>query len=196
MSETQETTGEPSSDRPAKKTKKSYLVDLLEGRRKAGAGAQYYYTALKHSVPMVFCRYDGRHIAGIISKDGGTRFTLATKKGRLVVDKIDLQFSYRARSHGEINRAIRIDERVKKMKLPPIKEPSARYQIPDEALQECQESGSRLRLNLRGGEVLEGRVEWFGGYDIKLELATGRSVVVFRHAVYSHALLTERGVKS
>ena len=169
--------------------KKSYLDLIREGRRKAGPGNQYYYTALKHSIPMVFGWYDGRHIAAIIVKDGGIRFTLKTNKGRLVVDKTDLQFSYRARSHGEVNQAIRIDERVRNMKNQPIKEPSGRYQIPDETLQPCLESGNRLRLKMRGGEVLEGRIEWFGAYDIKLELATGKSVVVFRHAVYSHAVV-------
>ena len=42
---------------------------------------------------------------------------------------------------------------------------------------------------MRGGEVLEGVVEWWGFYDIKLELVTKRSVVVFRHAVYRHQVL-------
>ena len=189
MTETQEASGGPRSEQPPEKGKKSYLLHTLEGRREAGPGGQYYRAALNHGVPMVFCRHDGRHMAAIIAKDGKTRFTLKTNKGRLVVDKTDLQFSYRARSHAEVNQAIRIDERVRKMKNEPLKDPSARYQIPDEALQQCREAGSRLRLTMRGGEVLEGRIEWFGGYDIKLELATGRSVVVFRHAVYSHAVV-------
>jgi len=75
------------------------------------------------------------------------------------------------------------------MKNPPVKEIAQRHCIPDEVLQKCLEAGNRLRLTLRGGEVLEGRIEWFGAYDIKLELTTGRSVVVFRHAVYSHAVV-------
>ncbi len=180
-------------DHPKGKGKKSYLLHLLEERRKAGPGAQYYYTTLKHGIPMVFCRYEGHHMTAIIAKDGGIRFTLKTQKGRLVVDKIELQFSYRARSHGEVNQAIRIDERARKMKNEPIKEPSERYQIPDEGLQECLEEGDKLRLTMRRGEVLEGRIEWFGGHDIKLDLATGRSVVVFRHAVYSHEVIAQPG---
>ena len=47
-------------------------------------------------------------------------------------------------------------------------------------------SSATNRLVLRGGEVLTGRVEWWGGFDIKLERPTGQSVVVFRHAVYNH----------
>ena len=194
----------PNEDNPAQnppeppqgKGKKSYLLHLLEGRRKAGPGDQYYRAALNHGVPMVFCRHDGRHMAAIITKDGRITFTLKTNKGRLVVDKTDLQFSYRARSHSEINKAIRLDERVRNMKNEPIKAIDRRYKIPDEALQQCLDSGNRLRLTMRGGEILEGRIEWFGGYDIKLDLATGRSVVVFRHAVYSHAVLTQSGATS
>ena len=191
--ENKKTSGDPRPDPPKGKGKKSYLLHLLEGRRKAGPGEQYYRAALNHGVPMVFCRYDGRHMAAIIVKDGRITFTLKTNKGRLVVDKTDLQFSYRARSHGEVNQAICIDEQIRSMKNDPIKEIDQRYQIPDEVLQRCLEEGSKLRLTLRGGEVLEGRIEWFGGYDIKLDLATGRSVVVFRHAVYSHTIIASSG---
>ena len=180
-------------DHPKGKGKKSYLLRVLEERRKAGPGEQYYRAALNHGVPMVFCRYDGRHMAAIIVKDGRITFTLKTNKGRLVVDKTDLQFSYRARSHGEVNQAICIDEQIRSMKNDPIKEIDQRYQIPDEGLQKCLEEGNKLRLKLRGGEVLEGKIEWFGAYDIKLDLATGRSVVVFRHAVYSHEAIAQPG---
>ena len=75
------------------------------------------------------------------------------------------------------------------MKNKPIIEIDQRYQIPDEVLQKCQDEGSQLQLTMRGGEILEGRIEWFGGYDIKLDLATEKSVVVFRHAVYSHEVI-------
>ena len=110
--------GNPHSELSQKK--KNYLLHTLEGRRKAGLGERYYYTALKHGIPTVFCRYDGQQIAAIILKDGRTRFTLKTGGGRLVVDKTDLQFSYRARSHSEVNQGIRIDERIRKMKNKPM----------------------------------------------------------------------------
>jgi sRNA-binding regulator protein Hfq len=191
--ENKDTSRDPRSDcpdSPEGKGRKIFLEHLRGKRQKGGRGNQYYFTALKHSVPMVFCRYDGHSIAGTIAKDGGYTFTLKTKEGhRLVVDKTDLQFSYRARSHGAVTQAIRIDEQIRSMKNPPVEEISQRYHIPDETLQRCQEEGNRLRLTMRGGEVLEGRIEWFGAYDIKLELATGKSVVVFRHAVYSHEVV-------
>ena len=191
-SEEKETSGNSCSDRPQLsqgKGMKSYLEHLREGRRKAGLGYRYYYTAQKQSTPMVFCWYDGRHIAAIIVKDGGIRFTLKTNKGRLVVDKTDLQFAYRARSHGKVNQAIRLDDQIRSMKNQPVKEITQRHLIPDDTLQQCQQEDKRLQLTLRGGEVLEGRIEWFGAYDIKLELETGKSVVVFRHAVYRHTVI-------
>jgi len=190
--ENPETRGDLPSDHPTPPTgrgKTSYLEHLREGRQKAGPGYRHYTQARKQGIPMVFCWYDGRHIAGIIAKDGGYTFTLKTNKGRLVVDKTDLQFAYRAQSYGAVTQAIRLDERVRSLKNPPVKEIAQRHAIPDETLQQCQQEGKRLRLTMRGGEVLEGRIEWFGAYDIKLELATGKSVVVFRHAVYSHAVV-------
>jgi len=63
-----------------------------------------------------------------------------------------------------------------------------RHHIPDEKLFSCQRKGQKLKLTMRGGEMLEGRVEWFGAFDVKVELSTGRSVVVFRHAILRHAV--------
>jgi len=136
---------------------------------------------------MVFRHYDGQDILGTITKDGGTQFTLKTVHGRQVIKKIELQFSYRARSLGAVHQAIEMDERIKSLALRPVVEITARHLILDATLTRCREEGNRLPLQMRGGEILEGRVEWFGAYDIKLELSTGRSVVVFRHAVYQHA---------
>jgi len=177
--------------RARRRSKKEVLEQIRERRLKAGAGDRYYYAALKHDIPMIFRRYDGQDTLGILIKDGGYTFTVKTAQGRRVIRKIELQFSYRARSLGEVHQAIKIDEHIKSLANPPLVKPTGRYEIPDEALQRCREEGNKLRLKLRGGEVLEGRIEWFGCYDIKLDLATGRSVVVFRHAVYSHEVITE-----
>ena len=178
-------------ERARSRSKKEVLEQVRERRLKAGAGDRYYYAALRNDIPMVFRRFDGQDILGILLKDGGYTFTVKTAQGRRVVRKIELQFAYRAGSLGAVHQAIGIDERVKSLANPPLVKPTGRYEVPDETLQRCQEEGSRLRLTMRGGEVLEGRIEWFGGYDIKLDLATGKSVVVFRHAVYSHAVITE-----
>jgi len=118
--ENKETGGAACPELSKGKEKKNYLLLTLERRRKAGLGARYYHTALENGIPTVFCRHDGQHIAAIIFKDGRITFTLKTSEGRVVVEKTDLQFSYRARSHGEVNQAIRIDERVQKMKNKPI----------------------------------------------------------------------------
>ena len=142
---------------------------------------------------MIFRRFDGQDILGILLKDGGYTFTVKTAQGRRVIPKIELQFSCRARSLGEVHQAIKIDERIKSLANPPLVKSTGRYEIPDEVLQKCLEEENKLRLTMRGGEVLEGRIEWFGAYDIKLDLATGRSVVVFRHAVYSHSVITSSG---
>jgi len=172
---------------PKEAKRRQFFERLRENRKKAGPGNQYYYHALQKSIPMVFRTYEGQDILGTIAKDGGTQFTLKTAQGRQVIKKIELQFSYRAHSLGEVHQAIEMDERIRSLVNPPVVEVSQRYQIPDDTLQRCQEEGNKLRVTMRGGEILEGRVEWFGAYDIKLELSTGRSVVVFRHAVYQHA---------
>ena len=168
--------------------RKRYIDRQRENRKKAGQGNIYYYRALKESIPLVFRGYD-QDFVGTISKDGGIRFTLKLASGRKVLDKIELQYTCKAHSYEKVNQAVQIDENVKRLELKPIIEIEERYKIPDKDLKRCQEERHKLRLTMRGGEILEGMVEWWGGYDIKLELATKRSVVVFRHAVYQHEVL-------
>lgn len=171
----------------AEKTpKQAYIQRLKEGRKKAGPGAAYYSQAMKNKTVLVFRCYGGEDLVGIILKDGGDRFTLLVDGSRKAAWKTALQYAFKAESRAGVEHAVRIDEGVQRQGLQPVIPIAERYQISDADLFSCQRKGYRLRLTMRGGEVLEGRVEWFGAFDVKLELSTGRSVVVFRHAVYRH----------
>ncbi len=174
----------------AEKTpKQAYMQRLREGRKKAGPAVTYYGQAMQKKTVLVFRRYGGKDLEGIVLKDGGDRFTLRVEERRTVVWKTDLQYAFKADSREGVEQAVRIDAGVQKQGLQPVISATERYHIPDKELLSCQRRGLRLRLTMRGGEVLEGRVEWFGAYDVKLELASGKSVVVFRHAVLKHEII-------
>ena len=178
------------SKKRAKKDKmRAYIQRIQEGRKKAGPGGIYYYQAIEKKTPMVFRCYGGQDIVCTISKEGMDRFTLLADGKREVVWKTALQYVCKAQSREKVEEAVKIDEEVMGRNLEPILPMAERYQIPDKDLLTCKRKGHWLRLTMRGGEVLEGRVEWFGAYDIKLDLATRRSVVAFRHAVYKHAVI-------
>ena len=167
--------------------RQAYLRKLRANRQKAGQGAVYYTTATQKGLPLVFRTYDGKDLVGIILKDGAVRFTMRHQQGRIVVEKTDLQYTCKASSYTEVQKAVQVDEEVRSQRLEPVLLVQCRYQIPEEDLRVCQQQkGCLLVLTLRGGEVLEGQIEWWGSYDIKLKLATRRSVVIFRHAVYRH----------
>ena len=93
----------PDSPEPSKKEsqKKLYAKRLHENRKKAGQGNVYYYRALKENIPLVFRGYD-QELVGTIFRDGGIRFTLKLASGRKVVDKTELQYTFKARSHEEV----------------------------------------------------------------------------------------------
>jgi len=175
--------------KPEKTPKQAFLQQLKEGRKKAGPGAAYYFQALQRKTLMVFRCYGGEDLEGIILKDGGDRFTMRVDEKRTAVWKTDLQYAFKADSREGVKQAVSIDEEVQRQNMQPVIPIVERHHIPDEELFTCQRKGLRLRLTMRGGEMLEGRVEWFGAYDVKLELVTGRSVVVFRHAIYRHEAL-------
>jgi len=172
-----------------KTPKQAFMKRLKEGRKKAGPGVAYYSQAMKNKTVLVFRCYGGEDLEGIILKDGGDRFTLLVDERRTVVWKTDLQYAFKAESREGVEQAVRTDEGVQRQSLQPIIPTAERYHIPDEELFSCQRKGHQLKLTMRGGEVLEGRVEWFGAYDVKLELSTGKSVVVFRHAVLRHEVI-------
>jgi len=175
-------------------TKQERLQAYLEKKRAdqiaAGFGGRYYYTARKHEIPLLLRQFDGQDIHGVILKDWGDRFLVKDRKGfTRKIDKINLQYCCKASSAADVKAGIRLDADVQKKKLEPIIPRKERYQIPDSNL----EPGRLIQLTLRGGEILEGRVEWFGKFDIKMEISrTGRSAVVFRHAVYQHRLLASK----
>ena len=174
----------------AEKTpKQAYIQRLKEGRKKAGPAAAYYLQAMKNKTVQVFRCYGGEDLVGTISKDGGDRFTLLVDERRKATWKTALHYAFKAESRAGVEQAVYIDQEVHRQGLQPVIPIAERYHIPDEELFSCQRKGQQLRLTMRGGEVLEGRVEWFGAYDVKLELSTGRSVVVFRHAVLRHEVL-------
>lgn len=174
-----------------KSRKRVYIQKMQEGRKKAGPGLTYYLRAQEKQIVMVFRCYGGEDLEGIILKDGGDRFTMRVDEKRTAVWKTDLQYSFKTESRSGVEQAVSIDEDVQRQNLQPVIPIVERYHIPDEELFSCHRKGHQLRLTMRGGEVLEGRVEWFGAFDVKLELFTGRSVVVFRHAVFRHVVLQE-----
>ena len=185
----------PPKDPSEKALRQEGIRALIQAsRRFAGPGAKYYALAKKYSTPLVFRAYGGEDIVGTIKADGGIRFTLVTEAGRRVVDKLDLQYACQAASQAQVAEAVEVHPGIVRLQLKPIGPRFERYEVPNDALKQCQGKDSPwLRLVLRGGEVLEGRVEWWGGFDIKLELAGGKSVVVFRHAVYAHEVVEPAG---
>jgi hypothetical protein len=171
---------------------KQERLEAYQQRKKAdrvaaGPGAGYYFRAKKHKIPLVLRRFDGIDINGVIVQDWGERFVLRDRRGfTSEIDKNDLQYTCKTSSAAEVKEGILTDASIRMEKLQPIFLRKDRYQIPDSDLPE----GRLLQLTLRGGEIVEGRIEWSGKFDIKLELShTGKSVVVFRHAVYRHKLI-------
>jgi len=64
-----------------------------------------------------------------------------------------------------------------------------RYKIRGQRLKRARAEQLGIRLVLRGGEIIEGSIDWFNPYEIKVEFSSGGNVIVFRHAAYDFAIL-------
>jgi len=57
-------------------------------------------------------------------------------------------------------------------------------------LKKAKAEQSKIRLVLRGGEILIGTIAWVSPYEIKVEFPSGGNVIAFRHAAYDFAPLS------
>ncbi len=101
-----------------------------------------------------------------------------------MIQRQDIKYCYRARDRNQVKQATLIDHVVKAQNLGPLEETEKMYSINESDLDHHKRSGLPVRLLLRGGEVIRGRMECIWRYNIKLELETRSSLVVFRHTIY------------
>ena len=65
----------------------------------------------------------------------------------------------------------------------PILKPQERFGIPDQTLFGHLEKEASLAFTTLEGEVVRGKLEWIGRWELGLHLSNGNRAVVFRHAI-------------
>ena len=79
---------------------------------------------------------------------------------------------------------IEMDAGLKMQNLESIVHKSERFQVDNRVLARCCREKIPARLTLRGGEIIMGLIRWFSQYEIKILLAHGGNVIVFRHGLH------------
>ena len=157
---------------------------LLTQIRAESHGRAYVQKQIRRKTPIVF-ELHGEHIEGIISRRL-TYILVVLVDGQLHhLEKLNIKYMYKQDEASLIVPDIEVDADLKAQNLASIAHKSERFQVDDRVLAHCRKEKIPVRLTLRGGEIITGVIGWFSQYEMKMLLAHGGNVVVFRHGLHS-----------
>lgn len=159
--------------------------ELLNQIRAESHGRAYVQKQIRKKTPMVFELY-GEHVEGIISRRLTYALAVESLDGEVHhLEKLSIKYMYKQDEMSQVVQDIEIDAGLKMQNLEPIAHKSERFQVNDRVLARCRREDIPARLTLRGGEIIMGLIRWFSQYEIKILLAHGGNVIVFRHGLQS-----------
>jgi len=167
--------------KPKKKKRQKYVSDL------------YMEKQIRLKTPMVFEAYT-ESIPCTIKKNLVYTIDLLClpaqtgKEEAQRIQKHDIKYCYKQEYEQAVQANIQFDEAIKAQALQPIVPRKDRYKIERELLLKARNEKTPIRLVLRGGEIIQGNVDWFSSYEIKVEFQNKGNVIAYHHAVYDFAI--------
>jgi sRNA-binding regulator protein Hfq len=102
--------------------------------------------------------------------------------------KLEILYAYAPDDWKTVKRAIRNDKRAERPAEAPALRPQDRYSCSDKRLFGYLDHGDEIQVVLVNGEVVRGKLAWFGRYEFGMRLRGEVDLVVFRHALREVAL--------
>lgn len=173
------------SSHHGKQIRRHLSPELLTQIRAESHGRAYVQKQIRKKTPMVFELY-GEHVEGIISRRLTYSLAIVSVNGEVHhIEKLNIKYMYKRDEMPLVVQDIEVDADLKAQNLVSIVHKSERFQVDDRVLARCRKEKIPVRLTLRGGEVITGIIRWFSRYDMKMILAHGGNVIVFRHGLHS-----------
>lgn len=97
--------------------------------------------------------------------------------------KIDVKYAFAPELGDAVKAIVGVDLEVKSKNLAPAPSPLERKHIKHVIFQELLDSGRKFTVTTRRGDILCGRLDWYGLYEFGMRLDDEIHVTVFRHAV-------------
>ena len=171
------------SSHHSRRTHHHLSLELLNQIHAESHGRAYVQKQIRKKTPMIFELY-GEHIEGIISRR--LTYTLVVLVNGEVhhLEKLGIKYMYKQDEMFQVVQDIGVDADLKAQNLVSIVSRSERLQIDNRVLARCRKEKIPVRLTLRGGEIITGVIRWFSQYDMKILLAHGGNVIVFRHGLH------------
>ena len=165
-------------------TRRHLPPELLTQIRAESHGRAYVQKQIRKKTPMVFELY-GEQIEGIISRRLTYALVVVSVNEEVHhLEKLNIKYMYKRDEVSQVVRDIEVDTELKAQNLISIVHKSERFQVDDRVLARCRKEKIPVRLTLRGGEIITGVIMWFSQYDMKMLLAHGGNVIVFRHGLH------------
>ncbi len=151
-------------------------------------GDLYILKQINFETPMFFALSGDVQLPATVLEMTLSRLTLNSNGKERHVAKTDVKYCYKDVDAERVQAAIAIDEAVKAQQLTQLTSDADACELDTEAVQRARRSKSVIEIALRAGEIFRGTIDWVSPYEIKLILANGAKVVIFRHAVYALSL--------
>ena len=151
-------------------------------------GDLYILKQINFETPMFFALSNAVQLPATVLEMTLSRLTLNSNGNEQHVAKTDVKYCYKDVDAERVQAAIDIDEDVKAQQLTQLTSDTDACELDTEAVQSARRSKSVIAVTLREGEIFRGTIDWVSAYEIKLILANGAKVVIFRHAIYALSL--------
>ena len=151
-------------------------------------GDLYILKQINFETPMFFALSNDVQLPATVLEMTLSRLTLNSNGKEQHIPKTDVKYCYKDVDAERVQVAVDIDEEVKAQQLTQLTADAKAYEIDTEAVQDARKSKSPIEITLREGEVFRGIIDWVSPYEIKLILANGAKVVIFRHAIHALSL--------
>ena len=168
----------------SKQIRRHLSPELLTQIRAESHGRAYVQKQIRRKTPMVFELY-GESIEGIISRPLTYALAVVLVNGEVHhLEKLNIKYMYKQDEMSQVVQDIEVDADLKAQNLVSIVSRSERFQVDNRMLARCRKEKIPVRLILRGGEIIMGVISWFSQYEMKILLAHGGNVIVFRHGLH------------
>ena len=151
-------------------------------------GDLYILKQINFETPMFFALYNDVQLPATVLEMTLSRLTLNSNGSEQHVAKTDVKYCYKDIDAERVQVAVSIDEAIKAQQLKQLTSDADACELDTEEVQDARKSKSPIEITLREGEIFRGTIDWVSPYEIKLILANGSKVVIFRHAVYTISL--------
>ena len=150
-------------------------------------GDLYILKQINFETSMFFALYNHVQLPATVLEMTLSSLTLSSNGSEQPIAKTDVKYCYKDVDAERVQASVDIDDTVKAQQLTQLTPDVQTPEIDTEAVQRARKNGNPIEVTLREGEIFRGTIDWVSPYEIKLILANGAKVVIFRHAVYNLA---------